>query len=250
MVLREPSASKTDSTCARTLASVPEGVMLGTRRIENLPLTVPGTTVLAPGSANAPSMPWTERVGKRHRDMRSSVLSAPGSVAAPPSPASRYASTSKSIAAYLSRSAGVTGATSSRIPLMRMRSWSGLYRGPLTTPLVVVVGGGTTITTGGSSFALATPFVVVVGCCVTVAAPFVVIDDSSPTPGPAGGSTKDAMRWTRSMRGSDATAPPCVPEWRSSVPPETWSSKYAMPRRPYVRHGVLAPTHVLSETHT
>lgn len=45
------------------------GSMLGTVRMENLPMTLAGITVFAPGAENAPSIPWSEREGYRHRCM-------------------------------------------------------------------------------------------------------------------------------------------------------------------------------------
>lgn len=41
--------------------------MLGTCLMENLAVTLAGMTVFVPGSENAPSMPWMETVGYRHR---------------------------------------------------------------------------------------------------------------------------------------------------------------------------------------
>jgi len=43
-----------------------DGSMLGTVRIENLPMTRAGMTVFAPGAENAPSIPWRDREGYRH----------------------------------------------------------------------------------------------------------------------------------------------------------------------------------------
>jgi hypothetical protein len=40
---------------------------LGTRRIENLPVTEAGMTVLEPGAEKAPSIPWSESEGLRIR---------------------------------------------------------------------------------------------------------------------------------------------------------------------------------------
>lgn len=64
MVLQEEQC--TSVTCFSTT----DVFMWGTRRIENFPITWPGMTVLAPGSSNAPSIPWIERDGYLHRCIR------------------------------------------------------------------------------------------------------------------------------------------------------------------------------------
>lgn len=51
------------STCFLTAA----GSMLGTCLMENLAVTLAGMTVLVPESEKAPSMPWMDTVGYRHR---------------------------------------------------------------------------------------------------------------------------------------------------------------------------------------
>lgn len=56
-------------TCLLTTS----GVMLGTSRMENLPTTLRGMTVLAPEPEKAPSMPWSDKDGKRQRCMSKSV---------------------------------------------------------------------------------------------------------------------------------------------------------------------------------
>lgn len=53
-----------------TCFSTTFGSMSGTRRMENLPMTLRGMTVLAPASAKAPSIPWSEREGYLQRCMR------------------------------------------------------------------------------------------------------------------------------------------------------------------------------------
>lgn len=54
------------STCFSTTS----GSMSGTRRMENLPLTLRGITVLAPASEKAPSIPWRDRDGYLQRCIR------------------------------------------------------------------------------------------------------------------------------------------------------------------------------------
>ena len=49
------------------------GVMSGTSRIENLPITFLGITVLAPEAENAPSIPWRDKEGYLHRCIRISL---------------------------------------------------------------------------------------------------------------------------------------------------------------------------------
>ena len=53
-------------TCSYTSLFTSALSMLGTVRIENLPMTLAGMTVLAPGAEKAPSTPWTDREGYRH----------------------------------------------------------------------------------------------------------------------------------------------------------------------------------------
>lgn len=128
--------------------------MSGTRRMENLPLTLRGITVLAPASEKAPSIPWRERDGYLQRCIRIcsyrkkkteqftlisdelllgnsdkySFLSlsdvnnrnqclALVSCSSFPTPTSlQYSSKSKSIFSYSFFSSSVRGATSSHIP--------------------------------------------------------------------------------------------------------------------------------------
>lgn len=47
----------TFSTCCLTNFSISSGVWCGTRRMENLPITLRGITVLAPAALKAPSIP-------------------------------------------------------------------------------------------------------------------------------------------------------------------------------------------------
>jgi hypothetical protein len=54
-----------------------EGSIFGTVRIENLPITRAGMTVLAPGAEKAPSIPWREREGYRHLQLTGSKREIP-----------------------------------------------------------------------------------------------------------------------------------------------------------------------------
>ena len=54
-----------------------------TYRILNLPDTLEGITVFAPGALNAPSIPWMERLGLRIRPISTETLSCDSAMAAP-----------------------------------------------------------------------------------------------------------------------------------------------------------------------
>lgn len=54
-----------------------------THRMENLPDTLAGMTVFAPGAENAPSIPCTESEGWRIRPMSTVALSSESAIAAP-----------------------------------------------------------------------------------------------------------------------------------------------------------------------
>mmetsp|Transcript_104159 Transcript_104159/g.294558 ORF Transcript_104159/g.294558 Transcript_104159/m.294558 type:complete len:222 (+) Transcript_104159:272-937(+) len=119
-------ASNSLVRCRLTSTSTCSGSMPSTSRIETLPTTVPGMTVLQPCPEKAPCTPWMDKDGLRHVRSRMSTLVDSRSLGAPRDCVK--ALMSMSMPSKLALSASATGTMSSSTPGTRMRpeagSWS------------------------------------------------------------------------------------------------------------------------------